>query len=144
MDERMDITLRKLGSPDDKSAIKELKQAFAQLLPDSVDSAQKWVKGKGEREIAKAAEIKTRIYSAIDQIENNRRKHVLARKVAERKAQQAERENQRQHEEKMYKLRTERLKVAVDRLIRLREMGVQIEMEVIAEQLMSAIGNEDS
>ena len=46
MAERIDITLREVGGPDDGKRIQKLKQALDQLIPSSVDAAHKWIKGK--------------------------------------------------------------------------------------------------
>ena len=38
----------------------------------------------------------------------------------------------------MYELRTQRLKEVVDSLVRLKEMGVEVKLEVVAQVLMQA------
>lgn len=136
---RQDITLRpKHPERDPAGLLRELKSAVDALLPIGTEAGAKWVQGKGEAEIAKAIKIKAEAISLIGQLENEnlrlRNERDLARDQANNQAQQ----QLFQHEQHMVELETQRLKEIVDCILRLREAGANVDLNVIAALLVQA------
>jgi hypothetical protein len=142
MDERYDIILRPEDGRDPPSLLHDIKRAVDDLLSPMCDGAGKWLQGKGEAELAKAAEIKSKVYAAIAGLEHERQRLINERDAA---ADVRRNENERDrmaHEEKMYALKTERLTAIVASVTKLKELGVEIEVKVrkqIANKILSTI-----
>lgn len=131
MNERMDLSLREADGPNPPDLLKQLLNEVLEQLNDGVDSAGRWWKGKAEAEIAKAAEIKARVIQALSTIDQDRERLRQERESSERRAIQEGIQAEHAHQQRMYELRTQRLKDAIDSICRLKELGVQIEIQII-------------
>jgi len=143
MSERNDIILREEGGDGEGKILRELKQAVDQLFPTAIDSTRKWIKGKSEQEVAKVAEIKSKVYAQIGKMENERIKLIQDRDIAIKNAEITEKDNLRKHQREMYDLRTKRMKEVIDSILCLKNIGAEIDLEVIISSLMSAMESGD-
>lgn len=127
MDERHRIRMRQLpgSSPE---LLEQLKESIEQLFECSVEGAANFVQGRGEQESAKAAEIKAKALAQLGTLELDRQ-----RLIAERD------KDIHAHRRQMYELRTQRLKDVVDCLVRLKDLGATINLQVVADMLVQAI-----
>jgi len=131
MSDRHDIVLRedpKHGS----GLLKELRDAIDELFPVSVSAAGQFISGRGQQEIAKAAEIRSVVLERIGRLENERQSLIDERDQALRKLDA-------QHTQEMYKLKTERLRAVVESLKTLHDLGVKIDMSVVAAQIIGLL-----
>ncbi|MBT9312158.1 hypothetical protein [Leptothoe kymatousa] len=125
-EERYRIRMRQLpGSPPD--LLDKLRESIEELFDCGLTGATNYVQGRGEQESAKAAEIKAKALAQLGSLQLERQKLIDERDKAIAEHQQA-----------MYELRTQRLKEVVDSLVRLKEMGVEVKLEVVAQVLMQA------
>jgi hypothetical protein len=128
MEERHQIRLREATSGSPSDLLDRIKDAIDELFDCSVSAAGGYVKGKSEQELAKAAEIKAKAFSQ------------LANLDLERQRLLAERDRLlREDRQKMYELKTQRLEAIVNSLVRLKELGVEVQIEVVVERLLRAI-----
>jgi hypothetical protein len=132
MNERQRINMRQLpGSPPD--LLEKLVESIDQLFDCAVSGGADYLQGRGGQESAKAAEIKAKVMTQLGGLDLERR-----RLIDERDKSIAE------HQEKMYELETQRLNDVVSSLIRLKEMGVEVRLELVADVLMRQIGKQVS
>ena len=133
MSERNDIVLRPEGAPRPTGFFDNLKSSLEEMISPALDAAAKFAQGKGEAEIAKAAEIKAKVLSAFAQIEHEREKLIMDRDAAIRASVNEQERDRMAHAEKMYELKTERLLKIVESLKNLRELGVEVEIRVLKQ-----------
>lgn len=127
MNERHRLRMRELpGSPPD--ILDKLRESIEELFDCGLEGATEYVKGKTRQESAKANEIKAKALAQLGNLELERR-----RLIDERDRSVAE------HERSMYELRTKRLNEVVNSLIKLRELGVEVNLEVVATSLVNAL-----
>ena len=127
MDERHRVRMRQLpGSHPD--LLDQIKASIEELFECSLAGATNYVQGRGEQESAKAAEIKAKALAQLGNLELERQ-----RLIDERDKAVAE------HKCAMYELRTQRLNEVVNSLVRLKELGVSVNLEVIANVLVQAV-----
>lgn len=107
--------------------LEQLKDSIEELFECGLIGATNYVQGRGQQESAKAAEIKAKALAQLGTLELERQ-----RLVDERDKAIAE------HKQTMYELRTQRLKEVVDSLVRLRDMGVPVQLELVAQVLMQS------
>jgi hypothetical protein len=136
--DRNDIILREAEGPSPRDLLRDLIQAVDNLFTPASDGAGKWLQGKGEAELAKAAEIKARVLTTIASIDHEREKLIQAREQSVASLHNEHERNRMGHQEQMFHLQTERmrmqaecLKSVVDSLQRLRELGVEVSMEQV-------------
>jgi hypothetical protein len=142
MAECHDIILREADGPSPPDILGDLVQKVHELFTPAADGAGKWLQGKGEAELAKAAEIKSRVMTAIAGSENDRLKLLQEREASLQGHKNESDRDRMAHEERMYQLRTERLTAIVDRLYKLRELGVEVDMALIGKTLLKALKQE--
>ncbi len=142
-EERLDITVRPANPTDRPNLIAELVDAVNNLIPAAGEGGSKWLRGKGEQEMAKVAEIKARVLTMLGNLENERQRLIHDREQARKAALQAGQAEKNRHTEKMYELETQRMeakaraiKDAVEALRALRDMGVEITIECLAAALL--------
>ena len=128
MTDRHLLRLREINSEDPPDILSTLKQAVEDLYRCSFTASTKYIKGKGEQELAKAAEIRAKVIAHLGSLELERQQLLVERNKAASDSDQ-----------KMYQLRTERLQAIVDSLIRLRELGVEVDFEIIANRLIESL-----
>ncbi|MBP0022310.1 MAG: hypothetical protein J7647_32735 [Cyanobacteria bacterium SBLK] len=126
--ERHEIVLLEAGSNNPPDLLDRIKSAVDELFDDGVSAAGGYVKGKGEQELAKAAEIKTKAFAHLANLELERERLLTERDKVSREDKQ-----------KMYELKTQRLDAVMGSLIKLKELGVEIQLEVIVNRLLSAM-----
>ena len=126
-DERHRITARQRpGSPPD--LLSQIKESIEELYSSGLDGAKNYVEGRGRQESAKAAEIKAKALAQLGNLELESQ-----RLIDERDKSVAE------HRQAMYDLKTKRLNDVVNSLLRLKEMGVDVNLEAVAELLIKAV-----
>ena len=147
MTERYDIGLHQhedgTNPPD---LLRQIIQDVKKLVPETGRSARKWMRAKGDQELAKVQEIKARVYEKIGQLEIERQRLIQQRDEAMLKAE-LERERQqdeydrslREQEIHLFKKKTQALREVVDCIIRLRENGIEVDIELIEIVEKSAI-----
>ena len=130
MAEQHDIAITEADGPNPPDLLKYIVEQVEKLVPGASNSAGLFVRGKGETEIAKAAEIRARVITAIGQLEHERQRLVHERDVAIRAAENEHARDQMAHEEKMFELKTQRLKAVVQALEQLAALGIDVTLEV--------------
>lgn len=106
----------------------KIKNTVEELLDDSVSAGSNYLKGKGNQEVAKATEIKAKAISYIGNLDIERQRLLTERdKII------------REDKQKMYELKTQRLQEVVNSLLRLKELGADIDINVIAGILTKSI-----
>jgi hypothetical protein len=128
MNESHQIRLREVGSDNPPDLLDKIKDSIERLFDSSVSGAGGYVKGKGEQELAKASEIKAQALSHLGNLELERQ-----RLLAERDKLISE------DKQKMYELKTKRLEAIVNCLVRLQEMNVKVQIDVVIEKLIQAM-----
>lgn len=147
MDERHDIVLRPAedlapGAAPPPDLLRDLVRAVDSLFTPAADGAGKWLQGKGEAELAKAAEIKAQVLTKIASIDHERQKLIQEREAAIEGRRAEDERDRRAHVRQMYELRTKRILDVVGSLVKLRELGVEVEMKAIAGILTKALREE--
>lgn len=128
MNERHRISLRESAPGNPPDILDRVKDAIDELFDYSVSAAGNYVKGKGSQETARAAEVRAKALSHLGNLDLERQKLIAERDQVIREDRQ-----------KMYELRTQRLTAIIDRLTKLKEIGVDIQMEVVIGQLLRAM-----
>jgi len=139
MTERHDIILRqhedKTNPPD---LLRQIIQDVKKLVPETGKSARKWMRAKGDQELAKVQEIKARVYEKIGQLEIERQRLIQQRDEDMRKAELERQRQQDEHDRDMreqeihiFKERTQALREVVDCIVRLKEKGIEVDLELI-------------
>lgn len=128
MNDRHEIRLREATSGSPPDLLDRIKDAIDELFDCSVSAAGGYVKGKSDQELAKAAEIKAQAFSHLANLDLERQRLLTERDRLLREDRQ-----------KMYELKTQRLEAIVNTLVRLQEMGVQVQIEVLVERLLKAM-----
>ena len=131
MADRSDIVLRQEQPAGPPGILDQLKRSVEELFSPAVDGAANYVRGKGEAEVAKAAEIRAKVYTDIAQLDHEREKLINERDVAIRASVNEQERDRMAHAEKMYALKTERLLHVVESLKKLRDMEVGVELKVM-------------
>jgi hypothetical protein len=126
--ERHQIQLREVKPENPPDLLDQIKEAIEKLFGDSVSAAGGFIKGKSDQELAKASEIKAQALSHLGNLELERQ-----RLVAERDKLLCD------DKQKMYELKTKRLEAIVNCLVRLQEMNVKVQLEVVIEKLINAM-----
>lgn len=126
MDERQRIRMSQL--PGGLPNLHQIRAAIETLCDSGVAGADDYVRGRGAQESAKAAEIKAKALAALADLDLERQRLIDERDKAID-----------EHQQKMYELRTQRLKEVVNSLVRLKELGVSVDLEVVANTLIQAV-----
>jgi hypothetical protein len=139
--ERLAIVVREADGPNPPQLLKELVDAINALIPNAADGAGSWVRGWGQAKVAKAAEIKANVLQKVAEIEQDRVRLIHERDQSLRESEHLGQQARFAHEQKMYELRTQRLSEAVACIVRLRELGAEVELKVVnhlAKELLAA------
>lgn len=147
MSERHDIILRQHeDGPNPPDLLQQIVEDIKKLVPETGEAARKYVKAKGEQELAKVQEIKARVYEKIGQLEIERQRLIQQREEAEHKAEQELQTQKDKHEESLreleiqsFKERTKALREVVECIVKLKERGIQVDMEVIQKVEKTAV-----
>jgi hypothetical protein len=128
MNDRHDIVLREATRPGQNppGLIAELRDLVLELFPDTAESGVRWLRGKSEQEIAKAAETRASALEKLGRLELERQKLLQERDSALRDDLNEQDRDRMAHAKAMYEQRTQRLKVVVEALKTLKEMGVKL------------------
>ena len=141
MKERNEIILRPENPDDPKGMLKNIIDAVNELIPDACDSAGNILKGIGEQKLAKVAEIKAKAYREIAEMQLANQKLVMEREEMIKRLQLQRDVNDKEHEARMYDLKTERLKSLSDVLAavrELRDLGCEIDLRAVVKGLLGA------
>lgn len=146
-DERADISLRPADPSDSSELLREIVEQLKTELPASVSSGGKWLKGKADQEWARAYQIKAQVLEAIGRMDVERERLLQERKVADqrvltdgRNSALEEEKVRLAHTERMYELRTQRMqamKDVVECVLKLREAGLEVDLQVVAGRLLA-------
>jgi hypothetical protein len=139
MTECHEIILRQHDDgPNPPDLLQQIVDDIKKLVPESAEAGRKWLRGKSEQELARVQEIKARVYKKIAQIEIEREKLIQQRDESDRKAQLELRKQDQDHECSLRKLeiarlneKTQALKEVVDCIVRLRGLGIEVDLKVI-------------
>jgi hypothetical protein len=126
--ERHQIRLREASPGNPPELLDRIKDAIDELFDCSISAAGGYVKGKSDQELAKAAEIKAKAFSHLANLDLERQ-----RLLAERDKLLCE------DRQKMYELKTQRLEAIINSLIKLKEMGTNVQIEIVVERLIKAM-----
>jgi hypothetical protein len=139
MNERHDITLRQHedgSNPPD--LLQQIIEDVKKLAPETTATARKWIRAKGDQEEARVQEIKVKIYSEIAKFDIERQRLIYERDEARRKAEMEIQRESNDHERDMRELEIqwfkERIKVLheiVDCIVRLKAVGIEIDLQLI-------------
>ncbi len=142
MDERHNIVLRQASSDNPPDLLTQLKQSIEELCNLSLGAAGDYLSGKGQQEVAKALEIKTQALQRLGGLESERQRLLMEREkmLRDDRAKMYELETQRiLAENERIKAATESLQKIVDSVARLKEMGVEVRLEVVMGALNSTL-----
>ena len=128
MNERHQIQLREAAPENPPDLLDRIRGAIDELFDCSVSATGGYIKGKSDQELAKAAEIKTKAFSHLANLDLERQRLLAERDKLLREDRQ-----------KMYELKTKRLETIINSLVRLQEMGVKVQIEVVVERLIKAM-----
>lgn len=128
MDERHKINLQEAGGNNPPEILDKLKNTVEELFDESVYAGSNYLQGKGNQEIAKATEIKAKAISYIGNLDLERQRLLTERDKI-----------MREDKQKMYELKTQRLQEVVNSLLRLKELGANIDINIIANTLIKSI-----
>lgn len=126
-EEQFEITLREEAHDGGDDLIQRLKRDVDSLYQCGLSSGKNYIKGKSDQEVAKAAEIKSKVMANLGAIETERQKLIQERE-----------KNKDIHNEKMYELQTKRLQAVVDSLVRLEKLGGPAAL-MLAEKLVESL-----
>ena len=126
--ERHQIRLREASQGNPPELLDRIKEAIDELFDCSVSAAGGYVKGKSDQELAKAAEIKAKAFSHLANLDLDRQRLLSERDRLLREDRQ-----------KMYELKTQRLEAIISSLIKLQEMGANVQIEIVVERLIKAM-----
>ena len=148
MSDRHDIAFREATEPgpNPPGLIAELRDLVMDLFPVTATSGVRYLVGKGEQEIAKAAEIRASALEKLGRLELERQKLVQERDAALRDDLNEQVRDEMNHEQKMYELKTQRLRDVVECLKHLKEMGVTLNARTtkkIGGLLISSLQDEE-
>lgn len=140
MSERHDIILRQHDGPNPPDLLQQLIEDVKKLVPESTKSAHKWLRAKGDKEVAKVQEIKASVYEKITKLEEDRKRQIQLRDEALRAAELEEKREEHEHKRAMLEfehkqriLRIEALREAVECIRKLRKCGIEIDVKLIKE-----------
>ncbi len=146
MSERLKLPGTPVNPDDPPSLLHDLARQINELLPDAVgtggEAGIKWLRARGDKEVARVAEIKADIVKKLGELELERQRLVDQRNAA----QIAEKDR---HKEANYKNRTERIRAEaeayerkasarakiVSTLRELRDLGLPIDASVVTKML---------
>lgn len=124
------IHLSEVGPENPPDLLKKIKESIEELLDVGFSGAGQFVKGKSQQETAKALEIRAKAFQNLADLElererllNERNKIIL------------------EDNQKMFELKTKRLEVVLNCLIKLKESGVNIDIEVVVGSLLQSSGD---
>ena len=145
MRDRHDIILRQYeDGPNPPDLLQQIVDDIKKLVPETGKSARKWMRAKGDQELAKVQEIKVRVYEKIGQLEIERQRLIQQREEAERKAElelQREKDKHelsvRELEIKWFKERANALREVVHCIVMLKELGIEVDINVIKKAVTS-------
>jgi hypothetical protein len=126
--ERHQIRLREVSSENPPELLDRIKDAIDELFDCSVSSAGGYIKGKSDQEVAKAAEIKTKAFAHLANLDLERQRLLTERD-----------KYLREDKQKMYELKTLRLEAIISSLVKLQAMGATVQIEVVVERLINAM-----
>jgi hypothetical protein len=106
--------------------ISELRDLVLELFPDTAESGARWLRGKSDQEVAKAAEIRASALEKLGRLELERQKLIQERDAALRDDLNEQARDDMAHKQRMYELRTLRLREVVEALKALKELGVTL------------------
>lgn len=150
MSEHGEIISREAGDDNPPGLLADLKQQVSELFDGSGESGGKWIKGKADQETAKAAEIRAGIMNMLGQLEIERERLIKERDETKKKFRAEGKKERNRHEEKMYDLETQRIeaearaqaakaeamKNAVQALRELRDLGVEVTLDIVQQALL--------
>ena len=145
MADRHDVALREVGAQNPPGLLERIREQLNEHLPAVLGDGGSWLRGRSAQELAKAEEIRARVVSELGTLENER-----LRLLHEREQAMARQDHDRHtadlaHRERMYELRTQRVKAigeAVAAFKELKDLGVEIQLDLIASRLLSIIDEE--
>jgi len=137
MVECYDIILRPDDGTNPTGLLSEIVDEVKKLLTASGDAAGSYVKGKDQKELARAEEIRAKIYEKIGQVEIERQRLIQQRDEAIHKAQfQRERDRDAQGK-RTQELEAQRViegtkivREVVDCIKNLQKLGMKVEINV--------------
>jgi hypothetical protein len=135
MSERHDIVLREASGaePNPPGLISELRDLVREVFPETVeDMAQSgagWLRGKSQQEIAKAMEIRATAMEKLGKLEIERLKLIKERDEVLQKSVTEQKRDDLAHKQKMFELKTERLKAVVEALKVIKEMDIKLTVQ---------------
>ena len=141
MKERNKIILRSENPDDPKGLLKNITDTINELIPDAGESAGNILKGIGQQKLAKVSEIKAKAYKEIAKIQLANKKLVLEREEMINWLQLQRDANDKEHEARMYALKTERIKslsYVLDTIKELRELGCEVDLRAVVSDLLPA------
>lgn len=147
--ERLDTALRQAVSGDPPNILQDLVKQIRELVPSAGESGVNWLKGKGAQELAKAEEIRARVLALVGPMELERLRLIQERDAANAAGNRARSDERNRHKERMHELETQRLaavadsqkkkaealQMAVLAIKALGEMGVSVEVGLVAALL---------
>ncbi len=140
MDERHEIILREVGdNRPDENRFKELLDAVNQLFNEVPGAAKNYFRGKGQQQLARAAEIKAEVIKKLGDLDIERERLVQERDAAIRQEALQRDTAKDAQAAKMYELQTQRFKEVIDAAVKLREIGVELDISLIAEDALAML-----
>ncbi len=143
MSERLDIAAREVtGSrPNPPSLLSRLREIILQVFADVAESGGSWLKGRGDQETAKAGEIRAATLEKVEGLEHDRLRLIQERDALLLKVTSEQERDRMAHEQKMYELKTQRIKEVVVALQTLKDLGVTLDAKTKKALGMQVLGS---
>ncbi|MEN6424003.1 MAG: hypothetical protein ABFE13_01470 [Phycisphaerales bacterium] len=145
MTERHDIILRPADGENPPDLLKQIVEDVKKLVPTGGKALRKYVEAKGEEAEARVGEIKARIYQNIGQLELERQRLIEQRDEAKEKVKRQARRDRDARKAKAKELeiqllheRMQALREVVDCIVKLRELGIEIDLKLV-EKVQEAL-----
>lgn len=123
MNERHEIILSEAkDGPNPPDLLQQIVKDVKELVPTTVKAAGRYIGGKGEQQIAKAQEIKSRVLERIGQLELERQKLIEQRE-----------EKLRAQEIELLREKRKAFETVADRVESLRKHGIEIDLAVVKQ-----------
>lgn len=150
-DDRHDIILKPEDDDDSPDILGRLADEIHNLFPVAGEAGGKWLRGKGEQEFARAAEIRARVVTMLGELYIERDRLIQERENAKEAARQSKTHESHRHKERLIELDTQRIGKVADVLLKkaealnkavsalklLRELGVEVDIETVRRLLPS-------
>lgn len=143
--EKMDVSLKPVEKSDSSELIRELGDHIRKLMPEAGKGGGRWLRGKGDQELAKAAEIRATVQAKLGQLEIERQRLIHERDALEANNQREIEKEKNRHDEAMFKLETDHMVAKAEALTKvlmavkgLKDLGIEVDVTMVQRMLTNS------